>query len=85
MSRDAVRARQELRRSNAAVPHRNRYREAKSGSGLHREAVDEFVDDLAARSGVEIDPGGVWDDLQRGADAGESSEAYGSGQGFWPD
>lgn len=31
MSRDAARARQELRRSNAAVPHRNRYREAKAG------------------------------------------------------
>ena len=58
MSREAVRARQELRRSNAAVPHRNRYREAKSGAGLHRGAVAEGVADaweLEAQDGL-----GAW-------------------------
>lgn len=31
MSKEAAARRQELRRSNAAVPHRNRYRERKAG------------------------------------------------------
>lgn len=39
---DSYRARIELRRSNAAVPHRNRYRERKSGKGRHGEAVAEW-------------------------------------------
>ncbi|NGX06435.1 hypothetical protein UI24_04295 [Mycobacteroides franklinii] len=37
-----LRNRLELRRSNAAVPQRNRYRERKSGKGLHGEAVAEW-------------------------------------------
>ncbi|ALF00403.1 hypothetical protein SEA_ARCHIE_97 [Mycobacterium phage Archie] len=45
MSRDAAVRRQELRRSNAAVPHRNRYREHKSGKGKHGEAIAEGVAD----------------------------------------
>ncbi|QGJ93985.1 hypothetical protein SEA_BOBSGARAGE_99 [Mycobacterium phage BobsGarage] len=45
MSRDAAVRRQELRRSNAAVPHRNRYREYKSGRGKHGEAIAEGVAD----------------------------------------
>ncbi len=39
---DQLRNRLELRRSNAAVPHRNRYRERKSGKGRHGEAVAEW-------------------------------------------
>ncbi|UVF61271.1 hypothetical protein SEA_DUNCANSLEG_99 [Mycobacterium phage DuncansLeg] len=45
MSKAAASRRQELRRSNAAVPHRNRYREAKSGKGQHGQAVAEGVAD----------------------------------------
>lgn len=45
MASDSMRARLELRRSNAAVPHRNRHRERKSGKGLHRDAVAEWGND----------------------------------------
>lgn len=45
MSKEAARRRQELRRSNAAVPHRNRFRERKSGKGQHGKAVAEGVAD----------------------------------------
>ncbi|AGT13099.1 hypothetical protein CROSSROADS_101 [Mycobacterium phage Crossroads] len=45
MSKAAAKYRQELRRSNAAVPHRNRYREYKSGKGKHGEAIAEGVAD----------------------------------------
>ncbi|ASR87169.1 hypothetical protein J4T94_gp082 [Mycobacterium phage Krypton555] len=45
MSKAAASRRQELRRSNAAVPHRNRYREHKSGKGQHGQAVAEGVAD----------------------------------------
>lgn len=39
---ESYRARLELRRSNAAVSHRNRYRERKSGKGRHGEAIAEW-------------------------------------------
>ncbi|AZS12250.1 hypothetical protein SEA_AVADAKEDAVRA_96 [Mycobacterium phage AvadaKedavra] len=51
MSKEAAIRRQELRRSNAAVPHRNRYREWKSGKGQHGEAVAEGVADYGDDGG----------------------------------
>ncbi|AEK07662.1 hypothetical protein SEQ_HALENA_94 [Mycobacterium phage Halena] len=51
MSKVAAIRRQELRRSNAAVPHRNRYREWKSGKGQHGEAVAEGVADYGDDGG----------------------------------
>ncbi|AEK07171.1 hypothetical protein JOEDIRT_98 [Mycobacterium phage JoeDirt] len=44
MSKEAAIRRQELRRSNAAVPHRNRYREFKSGKDK-RGSIAEGVAD----------------------------------------
>ena len=52
--KDAARWRQELRRSNAAVRHRNRFRERKSGKGLHGRAVAEGVADCAGESSPEV-------------------------------
>lgn len=40
MVSERVRVRLELRSSNAAVPHRNQYRERKSGQVVDREGFD---------------------------------------------
>lgn len=40
MASERLRNRLELRRSNAAVPHRNRYREAKSGQDAWRAEAE---------------------------------------------
>lgn len=47
MASERVRCRQELRRSNAAVPHRNRYRERKAGQD-HAEWLAEV------EAGIEV-------------------------------
>ncbi|AXH67924.1 hypothetical protein J4T99_gp102 [Mycobacterium phage Bromden] len=46
MSKRAATARQELRRSNAAVPHKNQHTERKLGKGKYgRQAIAEGVAD----------------------------------------
>ncbi|UVK63481.1 hypothetical protein SEA_AEGEUS_109 [Mycobacterium phage Aegeus] len=73
MTTDGMRARLDLRRSNAAVPHRNRYREQKAGRITPGgNPVCDFCGDwYMGRHDCEV------------GDAGESAEE--EHQERWPD